>query len=63
MRIWFDVNRYESKNYPTGNLPGNKKSRQKAAYLLKTIVLLFAFFVLADDKFNVTFDLCLLCFR
>lgn len=62
MRIWFDVNRYELKNYPSGNRIGNKKSRQKAAYLLKNMILLFVFFVLVDDKFNVTFDLCFLGF-
>lgn len=29
MRIWFDVNRYELKNYPLGNQIGNKKAARR----------------------------------
>lgn len=62
MLIWFGVNRYELKKITRKVIYLAIKKPHEAAYLLKTIVLLFAFFVLVDDKFNVTFDLCFLGF-
>ncbi len=61
MRIWFDVNRYELKNYPLGNSIGNKKPPE-GGLLTEKYDFIVCFFVLVDDKFNVTFDLCFLGF-
>lgn len=44
MRIWFDVNRYELKNYPLGNSVGNKKKPPEGGLLTEKYYFIVCFF-------------------